>query len=250
MRVTPISPLIPADSRSRLGTAAVVEIEDASVLEAHCAPSECSPNVRWQSSAMTRRRRWEALGCAGATVWFTGLPAAGKSTIAGAVEERLVDGGCPAFLLDGDNLRHGLNGDLGFDEQARRENVRRTGHVARLLAESGSIALVSLVSPYAADREAVAVLHAEADLAFIEVFVDAPLALCQQRDPKGLYARAQAGELCGLTGVGAPYEAPADPALVLRSGSESVAGAVAQVMHLLAAHALHPVPRNGRRATL
>ena len=126
-------------------------------------------------------------------MWFTGLPAAGKSTLASAVEEWLVEDGRPAFLLDGDNLRHGLNGDLGFDEQARRENVRRTAHVAKLLAESGSIALVSLVSPYMADREAAATLHAEAGLQFIEVFVDAPLELCQERDPKGLYARARSG---------------------------------------------------------
>jgi adenylyl-sulfate kinase len=196
---------------------------------------DCSPNVRWQSSGLTRDRRWEALGCAGATVWFTGLPAAGKSTMASAVEQRLVEAGRPAFLLDGDNLRHGLNGDLGFDEEARSENVRRTAHVARLLAESGSVALVSLVSPYAADREAAAALHTAAELQFFEVFVDAPLELCQRRDPKGLYARARAGELCGLTGVGAPYEAPAHPDLVLRSGSEMVDAAVERVMRLLEA---------------
>ena len=130
-----------------------------------------------------------------------------------------MEGARAAFLLDGDNLRHGLNGDLGFDQGARSENVRRTAHVARLLAESGSIALVSLVSPYAADREAAAALHREAELRFIEVFVDAPLELCQQRDPKGLYARARAGELCDLTGVGAPYEVPEHPDLVLRSGA-------------------------------
>lgn len=210
--------------------------------------SECSPNVRWQRSVLSRERRWEALGCAGATVWFTGLPAAGKSTLASAVEERLVEGGSPAFLLDGDNLRHGLNGDLGFDEQARRENVRRTAHVAKLLAESGSIALVSLVSPYMADREAAAALHAEAGLQFIEVFVNAPLELCQARDPKGLYARASAGELCGLTGVGAPYEAPEHPDLVVRSGEETVEEAVERVMRLLEIRALCSVARNGHNA--
>jgi bifunctional enzyme CysN/CysC len=217
--------------------------------EEHGLHEEHSPNVRWQSSGLTRDRRWEALGCAGATVWFTGLPAAGKSTMAGAVEERLVEAGRPAFLLDGDNLRHGLNGDLGFDEQARTENVRRTAHVARLLAESGAIALVSLVSPYAADREAAAALHTAAELQFIEVFVDAPLELCQQRDPKGLYARARAGDLCGLTGVGAPYEAPEHPDLVLRSGSETVDAAVRLVMRLLEARGLHPArgARNGSR---
>ena len=177
-------------------------ISDSSILDAEAEVEERgaahgnaarSPNVKWQPPTLTRRRRWRSLGYHGATIWFTGLPAAGKSTIAGAVEERLVSAGRPAFLLDGDNLRHGLNGDLGFDEAARSENVRRTAHVARLLAESGTLALVSLVSPYARDREGAAALHAAVDLPFIEVFVDAPLQLCEQRDPKGLYARARAG---------------------------------------------------------
>jgi adenylyl-sulfate kinase len=201
---------------------------------------ERSPNVRWQGSRMTRVRRWESLGRVGATVWFTGLPGAGKSTIATVVEERLIASARPAFLLDGDNLRHGLNGDLGFDEAARTENVRRTAHVARLLAESGTISLVSLVSPYARDREAAAALHAEDGLCFLEVFVDAPLELCERRDPKGLYARARAGELPGLTGVGAPYESPRNPDLVLRSGEQSVEVAVEQVMRLIAARLAHP----------
>jgi bifunctional enzyme CysN/CysC len=200
--------------------------------------SERSPNVRWQGTRMTRERRWQSLGHAGATLWFTGLPGAGKSTVAAAVEERLLEAGQPAFLLDGDNLRHGLNGDLGFDESARRENVRRTAHVARLLAESGTVALVSLVSPYAADRETAAALHEADELQFIEIFVDAPLELCEQRDPKGLYARARAGELAGLTGVGAPYEAPANPDLVLGSDGETVEEEVARVMDLLAAREL------------
>lgn len=189
-----------------------------------------SPDVVWQCSLLTRNERWDALGHAGATIWFTGLPAAGKSTIAGAVEHRLVSGGRHAFLLDGDNLRHGLNGDLGFDERARSENVRRTAHVARLIAESGSVALVSLVSPYRRDREAAAELHADAELPFLEIFVDAPLALCERRDPKGLYARARAGELAGMTGVGAPYERPLHPDLVLRSGEESVDTTVERVL--------------------
>jgi bifunctional enzyme CysN/CysC len=200
--------------------------------------SERSPNVRWQGTRMTRELRWQSLGHVGATLWFTGLPGAGKSTVAAAVEERLLQVGQPAFLLDGDNLRHGLNGDLGFGEDARSENVRRTAHVARLLAESGTVALVSLVSPYAADRETAATLHAADDLSFIEIFVDAPLELCEQRDPKGLYARARAGELEGLTGVGAPYEAPANPDLVLGTDGETVQEEVERVMALLAAKGL------------
>jgi bifunctional enzyme CysN/CysC len=213
------------------------EVEDAASPQ---TKTERSPNVRWQGSRLTRRVRWERLGHAGATVWFTGLPGAGKSTIATAVEERLVSAGRPAFLLDGDNLRHGLNGDLGFDDAARCENVRRTAHVARLLAESGTIALVSLVSPYACDREAAAALHAADDLPFIEVFVDAPLEVCEQRDPKGLYARARAGELPGMTGIGSPYEAPVQPDLVLRTGSETIEAAVERVMGTLGARLLHP----------
>ena len=220
-------------------TVAAGVILDTEVDELEQSPkSERSPNVRWQGTRMTRERRWSALGHPGATLWFTGLPGAGKSTIAAAVEERLIGAGQPAFLLDGDNLRHGLNGDLGFDESARRENVRRTAHVAQLLAESGTVALVSLVSPYAADREFAAKLHGEQQLDFIEVFVDAPLELCEKRDPKGLYARARAGELAGLTGVGAPYERPADPDLVLGTLDESVERGVERVFELLAARGI------------
>ena len=206
------------------------EVEETAAPE---TKSDRSPNVRWQGTRMTRERRWQSLGHGGATLWFTGLPGAGKSTVAAAVEERLLQAGQPAFLLDGDNLRHGLNGDLGFDEVARTENVRRTAHVARLLAESGTVALVSLVSPYAADRQAAAALHEADDLGFLEIFVDAPLELCEQRDPKGLYARARSGELAGMTGVGAPYEAPAEPDLVLGSFQETVEEEVERVMELL-----------------
>jgi bifunctional enzyme CysN/CysC len=213
------------------------EVEDAPAAE---PPSTQSPNVKWQRSELTRSARWESIGHAGATIWFTGLPGAGKSTIAGAVEERLVTAGRPAFLLDGDNLRHGLNGDLGFDEDARCENVRRTAHVARLFAEAGTVALVSLVSPYGCDREIASGLHAAQELHFIEVFVDAPLEICEERDPKGLYARARAGEITGMTGVDAPYQPPAQPDLVLRSSAESVEDAVERVLQTLAARLLHP----------
>jgi bifunctional enzyme CysN/CysC len=213
------------------------EVLDAPAVEPR--PTQ-SPNVKWQRSELTRRARWESLGHAGATIWFTGLPGAGKSTIAGAVEERLVQAGRPAFLLDGDNLRHGLNGDLGFDEDARCENVRRTAHVARLFAEAGTIALVSLVSPYGCDREVASGLHSAHDLHFIEVFVDAPLEVCEARDPKGLYARARSGEITGMTGVDAPYQAPDQPDLVLRSSEEGVDAAVERVMQTLAARFLHP----------
>jgi adenylyl-sulfate kinase len=206
-----------------------------------------SPNVSWQRSPMTRERRWGSLGSVGATVWFTGLPGAGKTTIAGAVEERLIAAGQAAFLLDGDNLRHGLNGDLGFDERARGENVRRTAHVAKLFAEAGTIALVGLVSPYAADREAAAALHAEGGLPFIEVFVNTPLELCEQRDSKGLYGRARAGKLDDLTGVGAPYEEPVGPDLVLSARTETVLAEADRVLELLAFRGLvSPEPARRR----
>jgi adenylyl-sulfate kinase len=174
-----------------------------------------SANVTWQESTLDRARRWRKLRQQGATIWLTGLPAAGKSTIAAAVEERLIDAGRFAYRLDGDNLRHGICGDLGFSREDRERNVWRVGQVARLFADAGTVALVSLVSPYASCRERVRQLHQSDGLLFIEVFIDTPLRECARRDPKGLYAKAQAGELLGLTGVDDPYEPPESPELVL-----------------------------------
>jgi bifunctional enzyme CysN/CysC len=168
--------------------------------------------VTWHPGHVAREDRPSR----GATVWFTGLSGSGKSTVATAAERMLIADGRPAYVLDGDNLRHGLNGDLGFSAADRSENVRRVGHVASLLADAGVVALVPLVSPYRADRDRVRALHAAAGLPFVEVFVDTPLELCEQRDPKGLYAKARAGELKGLTGVDDPYESPLSPELVLR----------------------------------
>jgi bifunctional enzyme CysN/CysC len=242
-RVTGSLIVIDEATNDTVAAAVILDTEVDGPTPAEAEKTERSPNVRWQGTRMTRERRWQSLGHGGATLWFTGLPGAGKSTVAAAVEERLLEAGKSAFLLDGDNLRHGLNGDLGFDEAARSENVRRTAHVARLLAESGTIALVSLVSPYAADREAAAALHATDDLGFLEIFVDAPLELCEQRDPKGLYARARSGELAGMTGVGAPYEAPAQPDLVLGSFQETVEEEVERVLELLSARGLIDLKR-------
>jgi adenylyl-sulfate kinase len=172
-----------------------------------------SPDVRWHAGALDREERWERLGAAGATLWFTGLPASGKSTVAAAVEERLLASGRPAYLLDGDNLRHGLNGNLGFEPGDRKENIRRTAHVARLFADAGVVALVSLVSPYREDRALARSLHADDGLPFLEVWVSTSAEECARRDPKGLYARARRGEIKGLTGVDAPYEEPEHPDL-------------------------------------
>jgi bifunctional enzyme CysN/CysC len=186
-----------------------------------------SLDVRWHPSALERAARWGALGQAGATVWLTGLPASGKSTIAVAVERALVEAGRFAYLLDGDNIRHGLSGDLGFDPASRSENMRRVAHVARLFADAGAVALVSLVSPFREDRLAARRLHEAAGLPFLEVFVDTPVEECARRDPKGLYARARAGRLAGLTGDSAPYEPPEAAELVVRGETvEAAAGRV------------------------
>ncbi|HEV2061245.1 MAG TPA: adenylyl-sulfate kinase [Solirubrobacteraceae bacterium] len=192
---------------------------------------ERSSNVVWDRAGVTRERRVEALGRTGATLWFTGLPSSGKSTIAAALEHRLVAAGIAAYRLDGDNLRHGLNADLGFSAEDRAENVRRTAHVAQLLADSGVVAIPSLVSPYRADRDLARRVHEEAGVPFLEVFVDTPVEECERRDPKGLYARARAGEIKGFTGVDDPYEAPEDAEVVLRP--EDVDAAVARVWSAL-----------------
>ncbi|ADB54148.1 adenylyl-sulfate kinase [Conexibacter woesei] len=191
-----------------------------------------SANVTWHESAVDRAERWQALGQRGATIWFTGLPASGKSTIAAAVEARLVREGRSAYRLDGDNLRHGVCGDLGFSHDDRDENVRRCGEVARLFADAGTVAIVSVVSPFEAGRRAARALHERDGLRFVEVFVNTPVEECMRRDPKGLYARAAAGELKGMTGVDAPYEKPVAPDVEL-TGSSEVADAVELVLRAL-----------------
>jgi bifunctional enzyme CysN/CysC len=185
-----------------------------------------SENVVRQPSKLDRAKRWEALATRGATIWLTGLPSSGKSTVADELESRLVDEGISAYRLDGDNLRHGINGNLGFSAEDRAENVRRTAHVARLLADSGTIAIPSLVSPYAADRDAARAIHEDIGLEFVEVFVDTPLEVCEQRDTKGLYARARAGEITGMTGIDDPYEAPANADLVVTPDHSDPVGAI------------------------
>jgi len=175
-----------------------------------------SANVTWHAGVVERAQRWESIGQRGATVWFTGLPASGKSTVSSAVEAELVRSGRAAYRLDGDNLRHGVCGDLGFTAEDRDRNVRRTAEVARLFADAGVIALVSVVSPYADARRFARELHERDGLRFIEVFVNTPIEVCVERDPKGLYARAKAGQLQGFTGVDDPYEPPVDPDVELR----------------------------------
>ena len=191
-------------------------------------------NLTWHEGELDRGRRWAALGVTGATVWFTGLSGSGKSTVAAAVERRLIEAGRPAYLLDGDNVRHGLNADLGFSDDDRAENVRRLGEVARLLADAGVVALVPAISPFRAGREAARAAHAAAGLTFVEVHLATPLEECERRDPKGLYARARAGELQGLTGLDSPYEPPEDPDLVLTPADGTPAEQAGKVLRLLA----------------
>ena len=192
-----------------------------------------SSNVVWHESEVPRDERWAAAEVRGATVWLTGLSGSGKSTVASALTALLTERGVLTYTLDGDNLRHGLNGDLGFSADDRAENVRRVGEVARLFADAGVVALVPLISPYRAGRDHARALHEAAGLVFLEVFVDTPIEICEQRDPKGLYAKARAGELKGFTGIDDPYEPPQQPELTLPGGDTSAADAAAAIVVLL-----------------
>lgn len=175
-----------------------------------------SPNVAWHDNGTDRSVRWSANTLGGVTIWLTGLSGSGKSTVAVELERLLVGKARATYLLDGDNLRHGLNGDLGFSRADREENVRRVGEVARLFADAGLVAIVPVISPYRAGRLRAREIHVVSGLDFIEVFVDTPLDECERRDPKGLYRKARSGELPGFTGIDDPYEEPEAPDLVLR----------------------------------
>ncbi|MBL7191178.1 adenylyl-sulfate kinase [bacterium] len=178
-------------------------------------------NIKWHDSHVNRAMREELLKQKGCTIWLTGLPASGKSTTAFTLEHELVRMGYLAYVLDGDNIRHGLNKNLGFSPQDREENIRRVGEVAKLFADSGIITLTSFISPYRRERELARKIHDDAGLKFIEVFVDTPVDVCRERDPKGLYAKAQKGIISGFTGVDAPYESPINPEIVLKTADNS-----------------------------
>ena len=186
----------------------------------------------WHEPSVTRAVRWERLHVRGGTVWLTGLSGSGKSTVGHALDASLTADGVAAVVLDADNLRHGLNADLGFSDDDRKENVRRTSEVARLFADAGSIAIVPIISPFAEGRDEARALHVRDGLDFWEIWVSTSLDECERRDTKGLYAQARAGVVRGLSGLDAPYEAPARPDLVLGRG-ESVDEAVAMVRTLI-----------------
>lgn len=190
-------------------------------------------NVTWHEGEVSRADRARNLGQKGCTLWLTGLSASGKSTVAVALEQVLLQRGFHAYRLDGDNIRHGLNKNLGFSAEDRAENIRRIGEVAKLFADAGLIAITSFISPYAADRDNARKLHEAAQIPFFEVYVDCPLNEAEKRDPKGLYKKARAGQLKGFTGIDDPYEAPQRPELHLRTDQLSVAQSVEKLLDLL-----------------
>ncbi len=179
-------------------------------------------NVTWQDGRITRQDRYQILRQKGATIWFTGLSGSGKSTIAVALEQALFDLGKLSYRLDGDNVRLGINKNLGFSEEDRKENIRRIGEVAKLFGDAGAIALSSFISPYMEDRDEVRALHDAAELNFVEVFVDCSLEVAEQRDPKGLYKKARAGQIKNFTGIDDPYEPPLSPEIHLKTDELTV----------------------------
>lgn len=190
-------------------------------------------NITWHEGHVTRDERHALLKQQGVTIWFTGLSASGKSTIAFTLEHALVQHGRLAYVLDGDNIRHGLNKNLGFSAADREENIRRIGEVAKLFADAGVVTMTSFISPYRKDRELVRALHAEGKLPFVEVHVNTPIETCEQRDPKGLYKKARAGQLKNFTGIDDPYEAPLSPEMTIDATNLSPQEAVVLVLQYL-----------------
>jgi len=190
-------------------------------------------NITWHEGHVTREERAGLLKQKGVTLWFTGLSGSGKSTIAFTLEHALAQQGRLAYVLDGDNIRHGLNKNLGFSAADREENIRRIGEVAKLFADCGVITMTSFISPYRKDRDTVRALHVAGKLPFIEVHVNTPIETCEQRDPKGLYKKARAGELKNFTGIDDPYEAPLQPELTIDATSTSPQEAAVILLHYL-----------------
>ncbi len=188
-------------------------------------------NIVWHEGHVSRQERESLLDQRGVMLWLTGLPSSGKSTIAFTAEHALVARGRLAYVLDGDNIRHGLNKNLGFSADDRGENIRRIGEVGKLFVDCGAVALTSFVSPYRADRDAVRDLMEDGE--FLEVFVDTPVEICERRDPKGLYAKARAGEIPNFTGISDPYESPENPELVIETASSTPEEAANTIIDML-----------------
>jgi len=192
-----------------------------------------SSNIKWHDGEISRADRCNRLGQKGATLWFTGLSGSGKSTAAVAVERALHSMGKLSYRLDGDNVRHGINNNLGFSSEDRTENIRRIGEISKLYCDTGIIALSSFISPYKKDREEVRKLHEASGYNFIEIFVDCPLEEAEKRDPKGLYKKARAGEIKNFTGIDDPYEAPENPEIHLRTDQMTIEEEVEAVLSYL-----------------
>jgi len=199
-------------------------------------PSPDNKNIVWHHATVTRARREAQNGHRGAVVWFTGLSGSGKSTLAHAVEENLYQQGCRTFVLDGDNVRHGLCGDLGFSSADRIENIRRIGEMAKLFMEAGVIVLTAFISPFRADRERVRGMVEHGD--FIEIYCDAPIEVCEARDVKGMYKKARAGQIAEFTGISSPYEAPENPELAVNTGRAELDDCTKQVIGEMAQRGL------------
>ena len=197
---------------------------------------QVATNVVWHDGEISREDRYQILRQKGATVWFTGLSGSGKSTIAVALEKALHSMNKLSYRLDGDNVRLGINKNLGFSEEDRKENIRRIGEIAKLFGDAGTISLSSFISPYKADRDEVRALHEAANLPFVEVFVDCSLSVAEERDPKGLYKKARAGEIRNFTGIDDPYEAPESPEIHLRTDEMSLQEEVSIVIDYLMMH--------------
>ncbi|MGG2016763.1 adenylyl-sulfate kinase [Bacillus sp. S10(2024)] len=188
-------------------------------------------NVTWHHSSITKEQRRKKNGHRSFVLWFTGLSASGKSTLANTIEKKMFEQGITSYVLDGDNLRHGLNKDLMFSERDRKENIRRTGEVAKLFVDAGTIILAAFISPYREDREAVRLMLDKED--FIEVFVKCSLEECERRDPKKLYKKARDGEIKEFTGVSAPYEEPVSPDIIIETDKETLEESVDKIFHFL-----------------
>jgi adenylylsulfate kinase len=197
-------------------------------------------NIVWHQGAVTREDRAQLNGHRGCTVWLTGLSGSGKSTIAVDLEKRLLERGVRTYILDGDNVRHGLNKNLGFSPEDRTENIRRIGEVAKLFTDAGLVALTAFISPYRADRDQVRAIMQPGE--FIEVFVDCPVEVCEERDVKGLYKKARAGDIKEFTGISAPYEAPLGAELTINTAGQSVERSAQQILAYLERQGIVPAP--------
>ncbi len=194
---------------------------------------QVATNITWHEGTVTPEERLKNMGQKGATFWFTGLSGSGKSTIAVAVEQVLLNRGHHAYRLDGDNIRMGLNKNLGFSPEDRTENIRRIGEVSKLFADAGVLSIASFISPYAEDRDQVRALHAQNDVPFFECHIDCSLEAAEERDPKGLYKKARSGEIKGFTGIDAPYEEPTNAELHIKTHEDDLETCVAKVIEFI-----------------